>query len=141
MPLLCLTQKMFKSELLSGIELKQTYNWIDFKNKVIAEKLDTLKEFFGFKVEKDDSDNDYGASFLYKLMFLLRNSDTDKINYARYVYLLSRMEPSKNSTAEAVSKYRKFSEKMYEWIKNPEDKKQLLTAIYIYAYLVRKRGN
>ena len=41
-------------------------NWIDFKNKVIAEKLDTLKEFFGFKVEKDDSDNDYGASFLYK---------------------------------------------------------------------------
>ena len=37
------------------------------------------------------------------------------------------MEPSKNSTAEAVSKYRKFSEKMYEWIKNPEDKKQLLT--------------
>ena len=114
--------------------MKQTYNWIDFKNKVIAEKLDTLKEFFGFKVEKDDSDNDYGASFLYKLMFLLRNSDADKINYARYVYLLSRMEPSKNSTAEAVSKYRKFSE-------NPEDKKQLLTAIYIYAYLVRKRGN
>lgn len=135
------TKDVFKSELLSGIELKQTYNWIDFKNKVIAEKLDTLKEFFGFKVEKDDSDNDYGASFLYKLMFLLRNSDTDKINYARYVYLLSRMEPSKNSTAEAVSKYRKFSEKMYEWIKNPEDKKQLLTAIYIYAYLVRKRGN
>lgn len=121
--------------------MKQTYNWIDFKNKVIAEKLDTLKEFFGFKVEKGDSDNDYGASFLYKLMFLLRNSDADKINYARYVYLLSRMEPSKNSTAEAVSKYRKFSEKMYEWIKNPEDKKQLLTAIYIYAYLVRKRGN
>ena len=74
-------------------------------------------------------------------MFLLRNSDADKINYARYVYLLSRMEPSKNSKAEAVSKYRKFSEKMYEWIKNPEDKKQLLTAIYIYAYLVRKRGN
>ncbi|MFR2018455.1 MAG: hypothetical protein ACLS27_07515 [Eubacterium sp.] len=73
-------------------------------------------------------------------MFLLRNSDADKINYARYVYLLSRMEPSKNSTAEAVSKYRKFSEKCTNGLKI-RGQETALTAIYIYAYLVRKRGN
>lgn len=135
------TKDVFKSDLLSGIELKHTYNWSDFKNKVISEKLGALKDFFGFGSAKDEPDNDYGASFLFKLVFLLRNSDADKINYARYVYLLSRMEPSKNSSNDMILKYKKFSEKMYEWIKNPEDKKQLLTAIYIYAYLVRKRGN
>lgn len=134
---------VFKSDKLSGIELKHTYSWDEFKNKVISEKLDTLKEFFGFGESKKNSDNDFGASLLYNLVFLLRNSDTDKINYARYVYLLSRMEPSaKNGKdKEDIDKYKKFSGKMYEWIKNPTEKKQLLTAIYIYAYLIRKRGD
>lgn len=34
--------------------------------------------------------------------------------------------------------YQKFSEKMYLWSQNPKDRKELLTAIYLYVYLNRK---
>lgn len=36
--------------------------------------------------------------------------------------------------------YRKFSKKMYEWSKDECDRKQLITAIYLYVYLNRERG-
>ena len=78
-------------------------------------------------------------AFLYHLMELLRNEE-EKINIARYVYLLSRMEPEDKGDQTKRAEYRKFSKKMYEWSKNPKDKKELITAIYLYVYLNRKRG-
>lgn len=35
------------------------------------------------------------------------------------------------------AQYREFSRKIYEWRKRPEDRRQVITAIYIYAYLIR----
>lgn len=78
-------------------------------------------------------------SFLYHLTELLRD-DKQSINIARYVYLLSRMEPGQESGMETKEAYRQFAKKMYEWSKNPEDKRQLITAIYLYVYLNRKDG-
>lgn len=106
------------------------YPWPEFLEQVVAEKIGALQEYFGNNEER-------GMAFLYHLTELLRDYDT-KINIARYVYLLSRMEPERESSTEVKNAYQKFSEKMYLWSQNPKDRKELLTAIYLYVYLNRK---
>ncbi len=106
-----------------------TYSWTEFKESVAEEKLSALKVFFS-------SLDDYGKNFLYNLLFYLRNS-SDQINIARYAYLLSRMEPKNKKDIEKRRIYREFSEKLYRWILNDKDRKELITAIYLYAYLTR----
>ena len=69
-------------------------------------------------------------------MELLKSSD-DRINIARYAYTLSRLEP-RDKKSSYYNLYSDFSEKMYGWILSPKDRKELLTAIYIYIYLTRK---
>ncbi len=106
-----------------------TYSWTELKESVVEEKLSALKVFFS-------SLDDYGKNFLYNLLFYLRNS-SDQINIARYAYLLSRMEPKNKRDIEKRRIYREFSEKLYRWILNDKDRKELITAIYLYAYLIR----
>lgn len=60
-------------------------------------------------------------------------------NYGGYVYLLSRMEPQEHENKEKRAAYRSFSRKMYEWSGKEQDRKELITAIYLYVYLNRKR--
>ena len=75
-------------------------------------------------------------AFLYHLTELLRE-EREQIHIARYVYLLSRMEPDSKSSDEIKEGYRRFSSKMYEWSQNVTDRKELITAIYLYVYLHR----
>ncbi|NLK75266.1 MAG: type III-A CRISPR-associated protein Cas10/Csm1 [Clostridiales bacterium] len=109
-----------------------TYKLDNFKEKVLEEKLPLIAKFFSHK----DSDHERGTSFLYRLMELLKSSD-DRINIARYAYTLSRLEP-RDKKSSYYNLYSDFSEKMYGWILSPKDRKELLTAIYIYIYLTRK---
>ena len=109
---------------------EHTYPWHEFLEKVAGEKFNVLKDYF----EKND---ERGMAFLYHLTELLR-SYGERINIARYVYLLSRMEPDRDSLPEVQEAYSRFSEKMYLWSQNPKDRKELLTAIYLYVYLNRK---
>lgn len=108
------------------------YPWHEFQTVVVGEKLMALAEYF-------DEAEEHGMSFLYHLMDLLRNIDEngEKINIARYVYLLSRMEPDKECNKKEREAYRKFSKKMYEWSKCEKDRRELNTAIYLYVYLRR----
>lgn len=111
------------------------YSWDEFEQKVINEKLTALNEYFG-------NSEEHGMAFLYHLVELLRNTH-EKINTARYVYLLSRMEPEEDKekdNSKVRDEYRRFSEKMYQWSKNENDRKQLITAIYLYVYLNRREG-
>ena len=78
-----------------------------------------------------------GNSFLYHLLELIRNCD-NKINFARYVYLLSRMEPDQKADPDEKKLFREFSKNMYDWIQNETDRRELKTAIYIYAYINRE---
>lgn len=71
-----------------------TYSWMDFENGVIEEKLRVLKNFF-------DQTEDYGKTFMYHLLELIRNQ-RERINFARYVYLLARMEPSAEDSIEKI---------------------------------------
>lgn len=113
-------------------EEDHTYKWSDFLNKVLKEKFSLLERFF--EQSFSDEEEKRGKAFLYKLLDYLKNSE-DKINIARYLYLLARLEPKNEN-----SLYKEFSEKMYEWIFGETDRKELITAIYIYLYSVRKRS-
>ena len=111
---------------------KSVYSWDVFVNNVLEEKYRTLADFFG----KEDQER--GKSFLYHLLEYIRNCD-EKINIARFAYTLARLEPDKNASDEEKEKYGKFAKTMYSWIQNNDDRNELVTAIYIYAYSVRER--
>ncbi len=107
--------------------LKSTYSWEEFERKVVKEKLAALEEYLRRTPER-------GMAFLYRLLELIRNMD-DKINLARFAYVLARIEPQTEEKREA---YHEFSKKMYQWVQSKNDCKQLVTAIYLYVYLNRK---
>lgn len=121
------------------------YKWQEFRDVVLGEKYGIIYDFF-------DNNADYGKNFLYNLLQFIRSiddntrknsgskSDEDtsdnQINLARYVYILARMEPEDD--AEAMARYRIFSEKMYKWIKSKKDRLEVMAAIYIYVYIKRQ---
>lgn len=109
-----------------------SYSWEIFEEKVMNEKYQILEDFF-------TTTEDRGNSFLYHLIELARECE-DKINFVRFVYLLSRMEPTKSQAhSEEWEAYQRFSKSMYLWIQNEEDRRQMITAIYIYVYKNRKK--
>lgn len=108
-----------------------TYHWKEFEECVIQEKYKVVNDFFTVSEER-------GKNFLYQLLELLRNKK-EKINFARYVYILSRLEPERGADARQKEAYKIFSGKMYQWIKNDRDCQQLITAIYLYVYLTREK--
>lgn len=108
-----------------------TYSWNTFIEEVVGEKYVAISEFFQLS-------EDRGKSFLYHLLELVRNQE-EKINLARFVYLLSRMEPGSKAKQEEKQLYKDFSKKMYQWIKNERDCRQLKTAITLYAYTIRDK--
>lgn len=109
-----------------------TYSWKDLETKVVEEKLACIAAFF-------DVFADRGNAFLYHLLELIRNQG-ERINFARYVYLLSRMEPDSGEDQAIKEEYQSFSRKMFQWIQKDEDRRQLKTAITIYVYLSREDG-
>lgn len=109
---------------------EHTYPWQVFREQVLGEKLAVLNEFF------HSEDQQRGNSFLYQLLELLRQARQEKLNLARYAYLLARMEPREDDR-KAV--YRKFADAMYGWGISPADRQQLITAIYLFVYTERKQ--
>ena len=105
-----------------------TYSWEEFDQEVIQEKYRALSKFF-------EDLEDRGMAFLYRMLELVRGHE-EKINFARMMYLLSRLEPSEEGPKK--EKYRQLSKKMYEWIQSDQDCRQLKTAINLYAYMNRK---
>lgn len=108
-----------------------TYHWDEFIDQVIGEKYVCLRDFF-------QNMPDRGNSFLYNLLELIRNRE-DRINIARFAYLLGRMEPDAREGKERQDVYREFARKMYDWIRNDRDSRQLKTAINLYAYKNRNK--
>ena len=88
---------------ITVLDESHVYPWDEFQKKVVEEKVKTLKWYFEQTEER-------GMSFLYHLTELLRNSE-EHINIARYAYLLSRMEPDKDSSREEKEAYQIFREK------------------------------
>ena len=121
------------SKLLPGknavtIFENQTFNWDTFEKKVLGEKFAVISSFF-------DHSETRGRSFLYRL-FELVQLQSERINFARFAYILSRLEPKRDAEKK---KFRDLSSHMYQWIKSEEDSKQLSTAILLYVYLTRNK--
>lgn len=110
------------------------YKWNDFIDNILNGKLKFIYENF-------ENAKELSRSLLYKILEFLRNRD-DIINLARFSYLMARLEDSmSNDNRENFEKTnRKFSKQMCKWIQNDKDSKELITAIYIYAYLTREEG-
>ena len=106
------------------------YKWEEFTQKVIDEKYRTVSGFFQHTEE-------HGKNFLYNMLELLRNRE-ERINIARLAYLLSRMEPDYKAEPSFKEMYTDFSKKVYQWMQDPEDTRQLITAIYLHVYRNRE---
>lgn len=119
--------------LFTANKLEHTYKWEDFKSLVIGEKFKLINEYF---TEMQDK----GMSTIYNLLNYIRNLD-DTINLARLAYMLGRMEPDKLDSEDRKTLYRRFSSQFYKWVtgeKAEENRKELITAIYLYVYLNRE---
>lgn len=109
-----------------------TYTWDELKKDVIEKKKRCIEEYF-------KNEDKHGKNLLYNLLDYLRNTD-DKINIARYAYLLARTEPDKDADEAAKIRYQRFAKQMYDWALNKEDRMKLITAIYLYVYEIREKS-
>lgn len=111
-----------------------TYKWTEFMEKVISEKLVEIQNYM------TSVKNIHGNALLYRILELVRNQN-DPINFARFVYVLARLEPEvcrdKDKYNELKEMFNSFSKKMLIWINNEKDRRQLKTAIELYVYLNR----
>ena len=101
---------------------------------LLGEKFVLLNRFFGYR----NDDQERGKAFLYRILELYKYSG-NKINLARLAYLLARLEPSKDATDEYRQLYDELKQKLYEWHRNEKDRKEFITAVYIYIYMIRDR--
>lgn len=113
--------------------LGKTFSWDVFIEKVVKEKENLLEHFFSYDTER-------GKAFLYRLLDLIRNmNDTDRINLARFAYVLARLQPDENASREAKVSYQDFMKKMYSWVQNKDDREQLEIAVILYVYRHREK--
>ena len=110
-----------------------SYTWSELIDKVIGEKLRTLQNYI-------DNNGAHAKALLYKMLELIRSMENDnRLNIARFAYLLARLEPdAEKVSAEHTALYKEFSQNMYRWIQSEKDRRQLVTAIYIYIYMNRE---
>ncbi len=109
-----------------------TYSWNVFSESVIGDKFREIESFFAVT-------EGYGKAFLYHVLELLCSRQAGRFNRARYVYFLSRMEPERERPKEQKEAYGRFSRKMYRWADDPQDCREVITAIYLYIYLNREK--
>ncbi len=115
-------------------EAGESYGWQVFTQKVLKEKYKTIADYMQITQNR-------GKAFLYNLLSLLRD-DGSRFNRARFVYYLSRMEPDRrddNISPAEKEAYAAFSEKMYRWSTDAEERRQTVTAIYLYVYMQREK--
>lgn len=120
------------------LECKHIYTWADFEMKVCKEKMNYLLARLSFDGDKFNKLS-VGKSLIYRLMDLIQLSDEDKLNIARFAYVLARMQPKQDKDEQKRKVYEDFVGKMYQWINNNEDKKQLATALNLLVYYLRDK--
>ncbi|MCR5793321.1 MAG: type III-A CRISPR-associated protein Cas10/Csm1 [Lachnospiraceae bacterium] len=111
-------------------DIEYVFSWTDLMNRVIREKLSEIGRYLG-------DFNERGNAFLYRMLELIKGAN-ERINLARFAYVLTRIEPD-DSEKDRKESYTEFSRKMYKWVQNEKDRKELEVAIYLYVYLNRKK--
>ena len=132
---------------LFGVEkndkLNHVYKWDDFIGKVLNEKYKYLKSRISLKENEETEKVFVGKSKWYSLMNLIRSQFEEKedekhrIDIARFAYIIVRIKYDKQNERQQKN-YLDLKKQLFEWIKNEEDAKQLLTAINILIYEYRE---
>ena len=117
------------------------YKWDVFIEKVVGEKMQSIILYMNDNEGK-------GNAMLYQMLALVRGvSAGERLNIPRFAYLLGRLRPEKETSKETsklqryekkVKSYKQFADSVYTWIRNDEDRDQLITALQLYIYLTRK---
>lgn len=107
------------------------YKWNVFTEQVVNEKYKAIFDYMTIT-------NNRGKAFLYHLLELIRDNG-ERFNRARFVYYLSRMEPDSDEDMNEKIAYQAFSKKMYTWSLSEEERRQVVSAIYLYVYMQRER--
>ena len=133
---------------LFGVEkndkLNHVYKWDDFIGKVLNEKYKYLKSRISLDENEETEKVFVGKSKWYSLMNLIRSQFEEKenekhrIDIARFAYTITRIKYDKQNEKQEKN-YLDLKKQLFEWIKNEEDAKQLLTAINILIYEYRDR--
>ena len=125
------------------------YQWDALLNHVIDEKMSLLTEYFLHYGNQNESHDGVqrGNSMLYKMLTLIRATNhEDRLNVARFAYYLARLRPvepknpnlyQKEQYESDMKSYRNFSNHLYDWIQDQEERRKLVTAIQLYVYLHR----
>lgn len=111
---------------------KHTYDWNTFETKVLGEKYAEIKMLFA-------AGGNYGNTFLFNILYFLRQAADEKINIARLAYLLARHEPDRKAPGHLRTAYSRFTANLYKWSLDVEDRQQLITALTIYVYTMRDK--
>lgn len=122
-----------KGRILVQPEQGHVYSWDTLRIQILGEKVNCLQDFF------NTADSAHGNALLYNLLALLREAENDRINLARYAYVLARLAPKKSSPSYKT--YEQFSHRMMDWAMDAKQRRQLITAIYINVYQHRKGGD
>ena len=107
------------------------YKWNVFTEQVVNEKYKAIYDYMTLTSNR-------GKAFLYHLLELLRDNG-ERFNRARFVYYLSRMEPDMNEDINEKRAYQEFSKNMYAWSLSEEERRQVVSAIYLYVYMQREK--
>jgi len=134
---------------LFGVNLREgepacrhVYDWQRLKAGVLP-KRDFLLDQLTVSGSTDEQEGHTGLSFLYKINELLvtaEEDDKDRLPLARLAYLIARREPSANASDESKNRYSALKDKLYHWAMDPTERQELITAIMLCAYTIRKKG-
>ena len=156
------SKKMDGKDSITLFSENHSFKWDDFIYSVYDKKFKLIYDFFegNARIRKNNDENveSRGKNYLYNILELVRNCERSeegddeeekksnkmkyggKLNIARLAYMLSRLAPEKKAPDEYKELYDEFSRKLYEWSSNSNDRREIIMAIYIYAYLQRKQG-
>lgn len=115
------------------------YTWDAFEKGVCSEKLRFLQEHFELKENPKSAYLFAGKESLYRMLGLMREAKENRLNLARFAYVLARMEPKKEQRLKQET-YRQVRSQFYEWYQSDKDRQQLMTAIELLVYYSRDKG-
>ena len=114
----------------------QVYGWDDFIDNVCGEKLTFLHENCSFEEGGNGVRLNLGKSAVYRLLTLLEQDG--QIQLARFAYALARLAPPAQSPAQEA--YARVRTQLYEWYRDPAERRQLSTALQLIIYSIREKG-
>lgn len=122
-------EKVVQKNAVSIFEEKMTFSWDQLTQRVLEGKLKDIDAYIKATYE----DQGEGSSMLYRILELIRNPE-NPINLPRLLYTVTRKSAR---TDEGKNVVNNFCQKLYVWIKNPTDCKELEMALTLYVIMNR----